>query len=279
MWWAIGKHTWQSSLEHDILDRAAQLGFYFLLSLFPALVCITTLIGMLPLQSIMPQLMQYVQKILPQDSLSVVEKYLQQIPQDTGSSLVSLSLVGALVTASFGMLAMIKTLNTVYGVRETRPMWKIGGIALLLTIGVAAFTITSMTLMLVGENLGQRIADAVGLQSVGTSSGTFWQWPIALLLMLLVTSLIYYWGPNIKHPWRSLLPGSVFAVVLWVIVSLGFKLYAENLMNYNLIYGSITGVIVLMIWLYISGLVLLIGGEVNGAYETINRTTQKPRDF
>ena len=275
-WWDIAKQVWRSSQEHDILDRAAQLGFYFLLSLFPALLCITTLIGMLPLQSITPQLMRYLQTILPHDSLSVVEKYLQQVPQDTGSSLVSLSLMGALVTASFGMMAMIKTLNTVYGVQETRPIWKIGGIAVLLTIGGAIFTISSMTLILVGENLSQRMADAVGIESVVTSTWTIWQWPIALVLMLLATSLIYYWGPNIKHSWRSLLPGSVFAVALWVVVCLGFKLYAENLMNYNLVYGSITGVIVLMIWLFMSGLVLLIGGEVNGAYESTTLTTPQP---
>jgi membrane protein len=175
------------------------------------------------------------------------------------------------------MIATINTLNTVYNVKETRPFWKIGGIAVLLTIGAAMFAISSMALILAGENLSQRIAEAVGLNWLASHGWTMLQWPVAFLLMLLATSLIYYWGPNIKHKWHWLLPGSVLAVFLWVVISLGFKLYVENLMYYNLVYGSITGVIVLMIWLYISGMVLLIGGELNAVLEATKLNKDEPR--
>ena len=272
-WWGLRKHVWRSAEEHDILGRAAQLGFYFLLSLFPALLCVTALVGMLPLQSVLPQMMMYFQQVLPHESLSVVDTYLQQVSQDTASGLFSVSLAGALFAASWGMIAIISTLNTVYNVKETRPIWKVGGTAVLLTIGAAMFAISSMALILAGENFSQWLANVIGLSWLASYGWTVLQWPVAFLLMLLATSFIYYWGPNIKHKWHCLLPGSVLAVFLWVVVSLGFKLYVEKLLYYNLVYGSITGVIVLMIWLYISGMVLLIGGELNAVLEssTLNK--------
>jgi len=267
-WWDLGKRVWSVSQQHDIMGRAAQLGFYFLLSLFPALICLTALVGMLPIQSVLPQMMVDFQKVLPSESLSLVDEYLKQVVQGTGGGIFSLSLLGALVAASWGMMAIIDTLNTVYNVKETRPIWKFGGMAVLLTIGAAVFAIVSMTLILIGEYLSQWIADVVGFSGLFTFGWTLLQWPVTFFFMLLAISLIYYWAPNIKHEWHWVTPGSVLAVVLWIFVSLGFKFYAENLMNYNVVYGSITGVIVLMMWLYFSGLVLLIGGELNAILES-----------
>lgn len=269
-WWDLGKQIWSLSQHHDILGRAAQLGFYFLLSLFPALLCLTALVGMLPIQSVLSQMMIDFQKFLPSASLSLVDDYLQRVIQGPEGGIFSLSLVGSLLAASWGMMAIIDTLNTVYNVKETRPIWKFGGMAVLLTIGAAVFAIVSMTLILIGEYLSQWIADVVGLSGLFTFGWALLQWPVTFFFMLLAISLIYYWAPNIKHEWHWVTPGSVLAVVLWIFVSLGFKFYAENLMNYNVVYGSITGVIVLMMWLYFSGLVLLIGGEMNAVLESSN---------
>lgn len=273
-WWSLAKHIWCLSRQHDILGRAAQLGFYFLLALFPALLGLTALVGMLPIEPILPRLMGYFQKILPGESLFLVEDYLQQITPETGSGMFSLSVLGALVAASWGTMAIIDTLNTVYNVKESRALWKAGVTAVLLTIGAAAFVIVSMTLILIGESLSQWIADAVGLSELFTFGWAILQWPMTFLFMLLAMNLIYYWAPNITHEWQWVTPGSVFAVVFWIIVSLAFKFYAENLMNYNLVYGSITGVIILMMWLYFSGLVLLIGGELNAVLESSRHTPQ-----
>ncbi|MDH5575794.1 MAG: YihY/virulence factor BrkB family protein [Nitrospirota bacterium] len=275
IWWELGKHVWRLSRHHDILGRAAQLGFYFLLALFPALLGLTALVGMLPIEPILPRLMGYLQKVLPGESLSLVEDYLHQIAPETGSGMFSLSMLGALVAASWGTMAIIDTLNTVYNVKESRALWKAGVTAVLLTIGAAAFVIVSMTLILIGESLSQWIADAVGLSELFTFGWAILQWPMTFLFMLLAMNLIYYWAPNIKHEWQWVTPGSVFAVVFWIIVSLAFKFYAENLMNYNLVYGSITGVIILMMWLYFSGLVILIGGELNAVLESKKLSRQE----
>jgi len=272
LWWDLGKHVWRLSQHHDILGRAAQLGFYFLLALFPALLGLTALVGLLPIQSIFPRLMGYLQKILPDESLSLVENYLRQITFETDAGMFSLSVLGALVAASWGMMAIIDTLNTVYNVKESRAPWKAGVTAVLLTIGAAVFVIVSITLVLIGESLSQWIADVVGLNELFTSGWAILQWPMIFLFMLLAMNLIYYWAPNIKYEWQWVTPGSVLAVVFWIVVSLAFKFYAENLMNYNLVYGSITGVIILMMWLYFSGLVLLIGGELNAILESRRHT-------
>lgn len=267
-WWSIAKQIWSVSRQHDILGRAAQLGYFFLLALFPALLSLTGLVRMLPIQPILPRLIGYLHKILPQESLLLVEDYLQHITQGTGSGLFSLSLLGALVAASWGMMAIMETLNTVYNVKESRVLWKAAVTAVTLTTGAAAFVIVALTFILLGESLSQWIADAVGFSWVFTFWWKILQWPITFLLMLLATSLIYYWAPNITHPWQWITPGSVAAVSLWIVVSLGFKFYVEKLMNYDVVYGSITGVIVLMIWLYLSGLALLIGGELNAVLES-----------
>ncbi len=230
---------------------------------------------MLPIQPILPRLMEYLHKVLPRESLFLVEDYLQNITQGTGSGIFSLSLLGALVAASWGMMAIMETLNTVYNVKESRVLWKGAVTAVLLTIGAAAFVIVSLTLILTGESLSQWIAETVGLSWLFTFWWMILQWPITFLFMLLATSLIYYWAPNIRHKWQWITPGSVLAVSLWVVASLAFKFYVEKLMNYDVVYGSITGVIVLMIWLYLSGLALLIGGELNAVLESKKLNRQK----
>jgi membrane protein len=274
-WWELGKRVVRLSRQHDILGRAAQLGYFFLLAIFPALLSLTGLVSMLPIQSILPRLMRYLHKVLPSESLFLVEDYLQQITQGTGSGVFSLSLLGALVAASWGMLAIMETLNTVYNVRESRVLWKAATTAVLLTTGATAFVIVSITLILLGESLSQWIAEAVGLSWLFTFWWKILQWPITLLFMLLATSLIYYWAPNIRHKWQWITPGSILAVLLWIAVSLAFKFYVEKLMNYDVVYGSITGVIVLMIWLYLSGLALLIGGELNAVLESKKLSRQE----
>jgi membrane protein len=267
-WWALAKEVWAASYADDVFGRAAQLGFYFLLALFPGLLGVTALIGMLPRQVMLPTIMPYAEKVLPAESLILVDRYVEQVIQGSGGGVFSLSLLGSLWAASWGMMAIINTLNAVYGIRETRPLWKAGVTAVLLTIGAAVFVITSLILILAGEQVSRWVADVTGIDWWVTFGRPLLQWPFIVFLMLVAVNLIYYWAPNIDHKWQWVNPGSVLAVILWVILSLGLKLYVENFINYNAVYGSITGVIILMMWLYVSGLTLLIGGELNC---TLNR--------
>jgi len=262
-WWALTKEVWAASSEDDVFGRAAQLGFYFLLAVFPALLGVTALIGMLPSQVVLPTVMPYAQQVLPDESLILVDRYVAQVIQGSGGGVFSLSVLGSLWAASWGMMAIINTLNVVYGVKETRPFWKAGSTAVLLTIGAAVFVIASLILILAGEQMSQWVADVTGMVWWVTLGWPILQWPVIVLFMLVAINLIYYWAPNINHEWQWVNPGSALAVFLWIILSLGLKFYVENFINYNVVYGPITGVIILMMWLYVSGLTLLIGGELN----------------
>ena len=262
-WWALVKELWAASCEDDVFGRAAQLGFYFLLALFPAMLGVTALIGMLPRQVVVPNVMPYAREVLPAESLVLVERYVEQMIQGSGGGLFSLSLLGSLWAASWGMMAIINTLNAVYGVKETRPIWKAAMTAVLLTLGAAVFFITSLILILAGEEVSQWVTALTGLEWWSTLGWPLLQWPIIVFLMLMAINLVYYWAPNSDQEWQWMKPGSMLAVFLWIILSLGLKFYVENFINYNAVYGPITGVIILMMWLYVGGLTLLIGGELN----------------
>lgn len=266
-WKTFGLRIWEESQRDEVLGRAAQLAYYFLLALFPALLFLTALIGLFPLKDTMPELMQYLRTVLPADALSLLERYLENVVQGSGGDILSLGLLGALWASSSGVTAIMESLNVVYGATETRPYWKVRLIASLLTIGLAGFIILSITLILYGARIGEWIANIVGLGWLFLLSWNVLQWPVAVLLMLFALALIYDICPDVAHDWRWVTPGSVCAVALWLILSLGFKAYVEHFGNYNAAYGSIAGVIVLMLWLYLTGIVMLLGGEINAQIE------------
>jgi len=251
-WKVLGLRLWRESLHDEILGRAAQLAYYFLLALFPALLFLTALIGLFPLKQTMPELMQYLRTVLPADALSLLEKYLENVMKGSSGDILSLGLLGALWASSSGVTAIMEALNVVYGAKETRPYWKVRLVASLLTIGLAGFIIVSITLILYGARIGEWIADIVGLG-----------WLFLITWNILALAIIYYVCPDVKQDWRWVTPGSVCAGSLWLVVSLAFKAYVEHFGNYNAAYGSIAGVIVLMLWLYLTGVVILLGGEIN----------------
>ena len=278
-WRELARRLWHEFQHDEIFGRGAQLAYYFLLALFPALIFLTALMGLFPLQDAMPELMGYLQNVLPEDALSLVQKYLEQVVQGSGGGLLSLGLLGALWATSSGVTAIIDSLNTVYGAQETRPFWKVRLVAILLTIGLAGFIIISITLILYGEDIAAWIAGYVGLGSFFEFAWVVLQWPVAIGLMLFALAAMYYFCPDVEQDWRWVTPGSLLAVLLWLLVSLAFKVYVDNFGDYNKVYGSIAGVIVLMLWLYWSGITFLLGGELNAEIEKAARAhqlTQQP---
>jgi membrane protein len=235
--------------------------------------------GLFSVQNYMPELMNYLRKVLPADALSMVKRFLDQIAEGSGANVLSLGALGALWASSSGMTAIMDALNVVYDVKEdSRPFWRSRLTAIVLTLALAGFVILALTLVLYGSSIGSWIADFVGLGRAFAWAWNILQWPVIIALMLLVVDVVYYICPDIEQKWRWVTPGSVFAVSIWVVVSLGFKAYVDNFGDYNKVYGSIAGVIVLMLWLYWSGMVLLLGGEINAEIEQVVRGSQKRRD-
>lgn len=265
----LGRRLWHESQEDELLGRAAQLSYYALLALFPALIFLTALMGLLSVERFMPELMTYLRNVLPADALSMVERFLTQVAEGSGGNILSLGGLGALWASSSGVTAIMDALNVVFGVKEDRrPFWRIRLTAIALTIALAGFVILSLGLVLYGPTIGRWVADHLGFGAVFTWIWNVLQWPLIAGLMLIVVAALYHLCPDRRYRrWRWITPGSVFAVVMWLIVSLGFKAYVDNFGDYNKVYGSIAGVIVLMLWFYWSGMVLLLGGEINAEIE------------
>jgi len=265
----LGRRLWDESQKDELLGRAAQLSYYALLALFPALIFLTALMGLFSVQSFMPELMSYLRNVLPADALSMVQRFLTQVAEGSGANILSLGALGALWASSSGVTAIMDALNVVFGVKEDRrPFWRVRLTAIVLTTGLAGFVIMSLALVLYGPTIGRWIADLMGFDVVFTWIWNVLQWPIIATLMLIVVAAIYHICPDRRYKrWRWVTPGSVFAVLMWLLVSLGFKAYVDNFGDYNKVYGSIAGVIVLMLWFYWSGMVLLLGGEINAEIE------------
>ncbi len=262
-WGELAHRLWNEIQEDEIVGRAAQLAYYLLLALFPALLFLTAFMGLFLMNTSTSGLMRSLQTVLPGDALSVIQKYLDQAVQGSGSELISLGLLGALWASSSGMTAIMEALNAAYDATETRPFWKVRLTGIVLTIGLAGFIILSTALVLYGGTIVEWVTEWFGLGSFAAISWKLMQWFLAIVLMLFVMAVIYYVCPDIEQDWRWVTPGSVFAVGMWLLISAGFKIYVSNFGSYNVAYGSIGGVIVLLLWLYLSGMVILVGGEVN----------------
>ena len=266
----LGRRLWRESQEDELLGRAAQLAYYALLALFPALIFLTALMGLFSVENFMPELMSYLRNVLPSDALSMVQRFLTQVAEGSGANILSIGALGALWASSSGVTAIMDALNVVFDVKEDRrSFWRVRLTAILLTIGLAGFVILSLALVLYGPTIGRWIADFMGFGVAFTWLWNVLQWPIIAGLMLIVVAAIYHLCPDRRYKrWHWVTPGSVFAVLMWLVVSLGFKAYVDNFGDYNKVYGSIAGVIVLMLWFYWSGMVLLLGGEINSEIET-----------
>jgi membrane protein len=263
----LARRVWSEMQEDEVTDRAAALAYYFLFALFPALLFLTTLLGLLPIPNLMDRLMEYVSQALPADAASVTQKTLQEVMRGAGSGLLSIGVLGALWAASSGIGSIMSALNVAYDVTETRPFWKRKALAIGLTLLFSVFILTALVLMVFGPKIGETVASWVGLGSVFTLVWNVVSIPVVIVLVTVGVALVYYLAPAAEQKFRWVTPGSALAVVLWLAMSAGLRYYVSHFANYNATYGSIGGVILLMLWLYLSGVALLIGAEVNSEIE------------
>jgi membrane protein len=260
---ALGTRVYWKSWDDEILDRAAELSYYFAFALLPTLLFLTALLGLLPVPDLMPQLMGYVDRVLPGDAASLIKKTLAQVVRGASGGLVSVGALAALVGASSGMLSIMKGLNSAYAVADHRVWWEKRLIAIALTVVFSLFTLTALLLLVFGARLGEAVADFFGLGPLFTVAWKLAHLPVVIFLSLTCLALVYYLAPATDRLWSWITPGSAFAVVSWLLMSLGLRFYD----HYNATYGSIGGLILLMLWLYWSGVALLLGAEIDSTIE------------
>ena len=263
----LGKRVYERSWHDEILDRAAELSYYFAFALLPTLLFLTVLLGLLPVPDLMPQLMGYADRVLPGDAASLLKKTLAEVVRGANGGLLSVGVLAALLGASSGMLSIMKALNAAYGILDSRTWWRKRLIAIALTVVLSLFTATALLLLVFGGRLGEAVADWVGLGPVFTLAWRLLRLPVVILLALTGLTLVYYLAPAVERVWSWITPGSTFAVASWLLMSLGLRLYVGYFGYYNATYGSIGGVILLMLWLYWSGVALLVGAEIDSTIE------------
>jgi len=253
--------------DDNCLGLAAQLAFYFFLSLFPALLFLVALIGYLPVENVLTQLLEALGTIAPSEVLTLLRTQLDEVVRGSYGSLLTLGIVGAIWSSSAAMVAIIDALNHAYDIEERRPWWKRRIVAIALTVALALFIVTSLVLVLVGPDVAALMAGWVGLGPAFSLVWAIARWPLMIFLVVLGVDLVYHFAPNRRVRWVWITPGSLLATSLWMASSFAFKFYVANLANFNATYGAIGGVVVLLLWFYVSGLAILIGAELNGVIE------------
>jgi membrane protein len=265
------KHVWISSYEDGVYNRAAELAYFFFLSLFPGMIFITTLLGFVFKSNgqLTGLLLHYLSTTLPGSAFQLIRTVITEVTRSSGSGKLTFGILAALWTANSGMNALEDALNAVYKVKESRPLWKTYGIALILTVLASLLIIAALTVFLYGGALVQVVSNTVGLRPAFYWSWKVAQWPIALFFVSLVASMVYYAAPNVEQRrWQWLSPGALFATLGWVAASGLLRLYFHFFTNYAKTYGSLGAVMVLLTWLYVTGTMLLLGAEVNMVIET-----------
>ncbi|WP_352432556.1 YihY/virulence factor BrkB family protein [Pyrinomonas sp.] len=271
-WRQVAKRTLNRVWEEDIFGHAAQLSYYFLLSLFPLLLFLTTLLGYFAEtgSELRRTLFIYLAKVLPTSAYDLIHRTVDEINRGAGGGKLSFGILATLWAASSGMGAISNTLNVAYGVKETRPWWRVRLTAILLTIGLAVFIISALAIILFGGTIGRFIADQLGLGAVFAVLWRALQIPLVIFFLLFAFALIYYFAPNLQRPkWQWITPGSIVGVALWLLVSFGLRAYLQYFNSYNRTYGTLGAVIILMLWFYLTGAAILIGGEINSEAEKL----------
>jgi membrane protein len=256
------------TMYNDVYDEhlfvfAAGLSYYFVLSLFPMLVSMASLLGYVPIPHLFEGLLSLMAKLVPGDGMSLVRNIVSDVISHKHKHFLTLGLVFTIWTTSSGFAAMIDGLDLVYRVRETRPVWKIRPIALGLTLLAGSLLLVAVGLMVEGTSLGIWFTTRFDLNPAMLTAWRYLRWGIAILFGILAVQLLYHFGPNLKQRFRDSLTGAIVAVMTWVGWSYLLGSYFRHFENLDKTYGPLGAAIGLYVWFYLSGLAILLGGEIN----------------
>jgi membrane protein len=265
-WGELFKRTAKEFSADNCLGLAAQLAYYLLLALVPAIVFLVALTSFLP-GDVLQQTLNAASAVVPQDVLTILREQMRSIANGQDAGLLTFGLVMALWSSSAAIVAVTEALNRAYDIEDARPWWKVRLTAILLTVGLAAFVLVALGLIMVGPTVAERLATQAGLGPAFEWTWKVLQWPLVFALVATAIAVLNYYAPDAEQDWTWVSPGAVLATVLWLLASVAFKFYLANFANYNETYGSLGGVIVLMLWFYISSLAILAGAEMNAEIE------------
>ena len=253
-------------IQHvDVTALGAQLAFFFLLALFPLMIFLVTLLPYLNLQE--DQLFHILRTYAPDDVYKLIGGTLDEVLSDRNGGLLSIGILATIWSASNGMNALIKSLNRSYDLEETRPFIVARAISVIFTLLLIMLFVVALVLPIFGEQIGTFIFSYLGYEQGFLTVWNNIRWTIPPVMIFVVFMLLYWIAPNRKLYLKSVIPGAIFATLGWILVSLAFSYYVSSFANYSATYGSIGGIIVLMMWLYFSGTILMVGGQINAVMQ------------
>lgn len=275
-WGELLRRTAKETLDDDCLGLAAQLAYYLFLALFPAILFVLAVASYFPLTNFIEDVVRALRPVAPADVVAFLEAQLRRVANTESGGILTLGILGAIWSSSAAMVAISSSLNRAYDIEEGRPWWKVRLVAIGLTLGLAILVLASLTLILAGPTIAERVTSTLGLGTAVEWSWKILQWPLAFFLMSTAVGLVYYFAPDAEQDWVWITPGAVLGTLLWVVVSIVFKFYVANFADYNATYGAVGGVIVLLLWFYVSGLAILVGAELNAEIEHASPHGKEP---
>jgi len=257
----LGTQFYERIEKVDVFGLAAQLAYFFLLSLFPFLMVLVTLVGFLPFDEI--AVVEFINTYAPDQISEMLEANVQQLMHQQSGGLLSVGIIATLWSASNGVNALMRGFNRAYEVEENRSFILSRLIAIVLTIGMIAVIITALLLPVFGRMIGVYIFSLFGLSEGFISTWESFRYVSSSVVFFIVFLALYVLAPNKRIYFKNAIWGAIFATVFWQLTSLGFSFYVNTLSNYSATYGSLGTVIVLMLWFYISGVIIMLGGVLN----------------
>lgn|SRR5690606_41153 len=247
--------------EDEVGSMSAELAYFFLLSLFPFLLFLVTLIGYLPISQV--DVLGFVKQYAPESTYTMIEENLNYIVGSQKGGLLSVGIIGTLWSSSNGINAVVRAFNKAYDVKETRNFFYTRGISVLLTFGMIFVIIVALLLPVFGKQIGVFMFSSFGLSDEFLDIWNGIRWIVSAAILFIVFTFLYWVAPNRPLKFREIISGAFFATFGWMFVSLAFSYYVNSFGHYSATYGSLGAIIVLMIWFYLSAMIIIIGGEIN----------------
>jgi len=255
--------TYDDIGSNHTLQMAAALSYYFVMSLFPALIFLSALVAYLPVPDLFNQALSLMSRFVPPDSMGVVRKVLSDVVTPNRGAFLSFGVLGTLWAASGGFSAAIEALNIAYDVEETRPFWKVRPLAIGLTLLIGLLLLTALGVMIVGPRFGEWLSTRLHLSQLWIWVWPYVHWTLSVGFAILAVESLYFLAPNVKQRFWVTLPGAVLAVGFWIALSYALGFYFRSFANFNKTYGTLGAAVALMVWLYWTGFAMLIGAELN----------------
>jgi membrane protein len=268
-WWGVLKRTFREFSNDNLTDWAAALTYYGILSLFPALIALVSILGLIGTSATQP-LIDNLATFAPGPARDILTNAIEGLTSAQGAAglLFIVGLAGALWAASGYVGAFMRASNSIYDIEEGRPIWKTIPLRLAITVVMLVLLAASAIMVVVTGPLAEKVGQLIGLGDAAVTAWDIAKWPVLLLIVTLMFAILYWASPNVRQPgFRWLTPGGILAVVIWIVASAAFAFYVANFGSYNKTYGSLGAIITFLVWLWISNVAVLLGAEFNAELE------------